>query len=299
MNRPDTVTVDPAAVAEQAADRVAERAGVRLAELHDMAELRSAHELSARIWGSLPTNPPITAELGKAIGHAGGYLSGAWEVGSAGGPDRLVGVCVGFRGRHASLHSHLCGVDRDARGRDIGHALKLHQRAWALAEGLTEVTWTFDPLVRRNAYFNLAKLGAVPQAYLLDFYGVMVDALNAGDEHSDRLLVSWPLTDARVVAAAAGNPLEVDVAALRADGATVALDADEHGRPVPGDASAAVVLVRVPDDIAAVRAADPAAASAWRAATRQLFGHLFDAGGAVAGFHRDGWYVLARKEGGS
>ena len=298
MTSPDARAVSPLAVsAGEAADRVAQRAGVRLAELHDMAELRSAHELAARIWGSPPTSPPITAELGKAIVHAGGYLSGAWEMPAPGEPERLVGLCVGLRAVHESLHSHLCGVDRDVRGRDIGYALKLHQRAWTLAQGLSEVTWTFDPLVRRNAYFNLAKLGAVPRWYLPDFYGVMADTLNAGDEHSDRLLVSWPLTDPRVVAAATGDPVEVDVAELLAAGATVALDADSLGRPAPGDASGAIMLMRVPDDIAAVRAADPPAARTWRTATRQLLVDLFESGGAVTGFHRDGWYVLARQEG--
>jgi predicted GNAT superfamily acetyltransferase len=31
------------------------------------------------------------------------------------------------------------------------------------------VTWTFGPLVRRNAYFNLVKLGATAVAFHKDF----------------------------------------------------------------------------------------------------------------------------------
>ena len=307
MTRPDLETADLAradvstAAAIGAADRAAQLAGVRIGELASMAELRLAHRLAAEIWGSAADSPPITAELGRAIGHAGGYLSGAWQADAASGePDRLIGVCVGFLGRDQSLHSHLCGVDPSARGHQIGYALKLHQRAWALRAGLAEITWTFDPLIRRNAFINLTKLGACAIQYLPDFYGVMADQLNAGDEHSDRLLVSWHLADPRVARASAGTPVEVDLEMLRQRGASVALDAGDDGRPVeppsPPGGSGPVRLVRVPADIVAVRIADPAAGQAWRAATRRLLSEHLDRGGRIAGFHRDGWYVLDREE---
>ena len=72
--------------------------------------------------------------------------------------------------------------------------MKLHQRAWAADHGLAWVTWTFDPLVRRNAWFNIGVLGAEVHEYLVDFYGPIDDSINAGDE-SDRLLVAWPTSD--------------------------------------------------------------------------------------------------------
>jgi len=312
MTRPYPDAADPAAAnvstaaAFSAADRAAQLAGVRIDELASMAELRLAHRLAAEIWGSAVDSPPITAELGRAIGHAGGYLSGAWQGDPAStAPARLIGVCVGFLGRDRSLHSHLCGVDPAARGHQVGYALKLHQRAWALGAGLAEITWTFDPLVRRNAFINLAKLGARATQYLPDFYGVMADQLNAGDEHSDRLLVRWPLVDPRVARACAGAPVEVDLEALRRGGASIALAAGGDGRPheppqpppsAPAGGSGQVRLVQVPADIAAVRAADPASGQAWRAASRRLLGEHLDGGGRIAGFHRDGWYVLDREE---
>lgn len=312
MTRPDLDAVDPAtanaitAAAIGAADRAARLAGIRIEELASMSELRLAQRLATEIWGSAADSPPITAELGRAIGHAGGYLSGAWQADPASAdPGRLIGICVGFLGRDRCLHSHLCGVTAAARGRQVGYALKLHQRAWALQAGLVEITWTFDPLVRRNAFINLAKLGASATQYLPDFYGVMADQLNAGDEHSDRLLVSWLLADPRVARACAGASIEVDLDALRRGGALVALDADEDGRPQeppeqtqpsPSGGPGPVRLVRVPADIAAVRAADPAASQVWRAATRRLLGEHLDSGGRIAGFHRDGWYVLDREE---
>ena len=89
-------------------------------------------------------------------------------------------------------------------GRHVGFALKLHQRAWALLRGVSEIAWTFDPLVSRNAYFNLVKLGAQPAEYLPNFYGTMLDTIN-GDDDSDRLLVRWRLRSPHVVAAAAAS----------------------------------------------------------------------------------------------
>ena len=84
-------------------------------------------------------------------------------------------------------------------------SLALPTSPWALARGLAQVSWTFDPLVRRNAYFNLAKLGARPRAYLVNFYGPMSDGINAGDD-TDRLEAQWRLDDPRVFRASAGEP---------------------------------------------------------------------------------------------
>ena len=76
-------------------------------------------------------------------------------------------------------------VTRRGRGHQVGHALKMHQRRWALERGLSTITWTFDPLVARNAYFNLAKLGATPVHYYEDFYGELGDELG-GDAPDPR-----------------------------------------------------------------------------------------------------------------
>ena len=100
-------------------------------------------------------------------------------------------MCVGFLGLHPSysLHSHAAGVTAAGTGRGIGFALKQDQRAWALERGIGTVTWTYDPLVRRNAFFNLTRLGARPVEYVVDFYGEMTDAINTG-QGSDRFMVA-------------------------------------------------------------------------------------------------------------
>ncbi|WP_103354464.1 GNAT family N-acetyltransferase [Amycolatopsis sp. CA-128772] len=276
--------------AAAAAAGAARASGVHVRTLTEVAELAAVSRLFESIWQRAPRNPLVTGELLRAMVSAGNYVAGAFD-----GPE-LLGACFGFFGEPAKggLHSHIAGVATPGHGRGIGFALKLHQRAWALEQGVATISWTFDPLVRRNAHFNLTKLAARPERYLPDFYGPMTDGLNgAGD--TDRLMVAWDLASPPVRTAAAGRPGRVDVAALRARGAAVALAADPGGAPVTGPADAPVVLVAVPPDVEALRRTDPGQSRAWRVAVREVLGGLLAEGASVTGFDRAGWYVIARE----
>lgn len=256
-----------------------------------LAEIHAVNALFDQIWQPDKGNPPVTVDQLRAMTYAGNYLAGAFDHGL------LVGACVGFFAAPVgvSLHSHVAGVAADVRGRSIGFALKLHQRAWALEQGLTEVTWTFDPLVRRNAYFNLVKLGAVPRDYLVDFYGDMDDAINIG-QGSDRLLIGWDLDSDAVVNACAGRAADANDGATSA--APFALVEDEAGEPrvvdEPGWQDAPVIRVQTPADIERLRRVNPDAARWWRLATREVLGGLAAAEARVTGFSRSGWYVVER-----
>ena len=278
------------------AERGAQAAGVVVREVSSVADLSAVRQVFDTVWNADPANPAATVELLRAYAHTGQYVVLAQDAGSG----ELLAASVAFLGAPIgrALHSNITGVLPAGLGRSLGFAIKLHQRAWALGRGLDLVTWTFDPLIRRNAWFNLAKLGARPVEYLDEFYGPMDDAINAGDA-SDRLYVSWPLDDPRVAAAAAGQAQVVDVDALRRKGSRVLLSIGEGGlAPVVGDAAVAseagpqTALVQVPPDIEALRGQDPALASAWRSAVRQTLGGAMRAGWQVSGFGRDGWYVL-------
>ncbi|MEO3801743.1 GNAT family N-acetyltransferase [Nonomuraea sp. B1E8] len=257
---------------------------IEVRELHEMAEFERVNDLFEDIWHFGPGDPPITMELMRALSHAGGYVAGAFEG------DRLVGGSVGFLAAGGALHSHVTGTTR----RGAGFELKLHQRRWALGRGIERITWTYDPLVRRNAHFNLAKLGARPQEYLPRFYGVMGDAINQGDE-SDRLLAVWPLTAPHVEALTRREPGENAAPEGAPEGAVVAL-ADDGGRPVQGPvqgpAGAGAVLVAVPADIEGLRGSDPGTAKAWRLAVREVLGGLMAEGRTVTGFCGKTYYVV-------
>ncbi len=259
-------------------------------ELHDLQDLNELARLFEVIWGRAD-RPLINTDILRALAHSGNYVAGA-RVGS-----RLVGGLVGWLGgspaHELHLHSHILGVVDDSQVRGVGFELKQHQRRWCLERGINVIEWTTDPLVRRNAYFNLYKLGARARGYLVNFYGVMPDGINAGEE-SDRLLISWQLDSPQAVAAADGRATEPEVEELLREGASVALSVGTANEPVAGSASARVLICQVPDDIVALRRSDPANAKAWRVSVRGALGGAFDAGYQVRGATRTGWYVLER-----
>ncbi|MER5357659.1 GNAT family N-acetyltransferase [Streptomyces sp. NPDC002785] len=276
-----------AAAAAAAAELAAHRAGVAVSELHELDEMLEACRVLDRVWRPDPGNPLITPELLRVLAHCGSYVVGVHQDG------RMVGFCLGFLAT-AGLHSYIAGVDDSVRGRSVGFAVKQHQRAWALARGITTVTWTFDPLISRNAYFNLAKLGAAPSEYLADFYGAMQDEVNAGTE-TDRLMVSWELTGEHAVRSAADTPPTVTVDSAGAH-AVVGLDAKPDGAPAVGRRDGDTVLVRIPTEIEMLRRTDPSLARAWRYALREVLGGLMAEGHTVTGFTRDGWYVIDKRQ---
>ena len=269
---PDTRAASTAATeAAQAADR----ADVRVLALDTLATVRDAAALFSRVWKTDAATPPLAAEVMRAVEHAGGYVVGAYAG------DVLVGASSGFLGIGSDgrpvLHSHISGVLQQGRG--VGVALKLHQRAWALDRGICAITWTFDPLVRRNAWFNLVKLGATGVEYLPDFYGPMTDGVNGGDS-SDRLFTRWDL------ARAPAGPLEAPGAVLLLD------DVDGEPRPVSGDGE--LLTLRLPADIEAMRGTSPTTARAWRMAVRQALVPAFADGFQVRGMTSDACLVLGR-----
>jgi predicted GNAT superfamily acetyltransferase len=258
----------------------------------------AAADLWDRIWqsGSVPRLGP---EMLRALTHAGNYLGGALRDGE------LVGALAGFfaAGDALHLHSHILGVDPGIRSAGIGFALKLHQRRWALERGLSRITWTFDPLVSANAYFNVSKLGAEGVEYHANFYGVMADAINGGGD-TDRVLVSWRLDDPRVARLCLGAPRIGDDDDLRAAAARAphALVADADGAPrvdwrsVESD-SVDALQCAVPRDIVAMRRDTPQLAAAWRLALREVLSPAFARGLLLRGVTRDGVYLLARSRG--
>jgi predicted GNAT superfamily acetyltransferase len=280
MMIPDFATVAEEARAQ--ADAAAARHGVRVVELVRAAEHHAAAALFARIWRAESVDTVINAGLLTALAHADGYVVGVYRG------DELVGGAVGLRGAD-HLHSHLTGVDQSGRG--LGVVVKQHQRAWCLVRGIPSVRWTFDPLVARNAYFNLHRLGARAVEYLPDFYGPLDDGLNAGDA-TDRLYIRWDLASPAAIAAARGR----DVPAPDGPDAVTVVDRapDEPDRPVsvdpPGDGRP--LRIAVPADIESLRGRDPELAAQWRLRVRAAMVAALSDGYRIAGISRDGFYTL-------
>ncbi len=282
------------------AEKAAAWASVRLTELDALRDGDAVQGVIGRVWGG----QPIGRELLRAMQHAGCSFHGAWDTGTSEGDQNaaggLIGYVLGFAGvaDGLHLHSHMLAVVPEWRNRGAGLALKLAQRAWALDHGLTEIRWTFDPMLLGNARFNLLRLGAVATRYLPDFYGPMGDDLNRG-ERTDRFEVSWVTTSRRVASAvtpgggdpSAAHPDAAEILSMRAgfDGAA----------PEPlttGVEPADRALVAVPPDHLALRRGDPPLARRWREAAGEAFRACFDLGMIVTGVTGDGRYVFERTD---
>ena len=200
----------------------------------------------------------ITPNLLQAMIHSGAYLSGAFIDGNCVGAAFAFPATTG--GLH--LHSHMTAVIDKFRDKGIGHALKIDQYKWAKQNNYKEITWTFDPLVARNAKLNILKLGVDISAYYPNFYGDMPDELNAGDE-SDRVMASLKVVgDAPTPRTAISAP----------------------------DKSA--VLISIPSDIVSIRVKDIAENLRWRRSVRDEFVSVLARGGKVVGFSANNEYVV-------
>jgi predicted GNAT superfamily acetyltransferase len=252
---------------------------VSIRSLESLDELAQVGPLFEQVWGTTGYQLAMPVNLLRALVHSGNYVSGAFS-------DRaLVGAAVGWLGEHGGrveLHSHAVGVDRAVQGQGVGHDLKLHQKRWAQTKGLRRITWTFDPLGRRNAWFNLAKLGARAVAYYPNFYGIMPDDLNGTDE-TDRCLIAWELSSDPTPASS-----EPATALLTesADQAPIV-----HDTPIGGARS---LRCQVPQDIVSIRQSDAGLGREWRLALRATMGRAMQDGFVATGMTRDGWYVLER-----
>lgn len=275
-----------AAVAEQAQTAAliaAESAGVSVCDEGSLGGFLEIETLFNSVWLLPPGESAIPTELLRSISHAGCNVTAARD-----GAGRIVGAAAAIvTPQSSSMYSLIAGVLPGISDRGVGFAIKQHQRAWALARDLTEMTWTFDPLVSRNARFNLTKLGADANDYAVDFYGPMQGAMNANDE-SDRLVAVWRLLSDESGACSEDRPVAVDRPEF---GPNEVLRFGPDGEPALVAAEGAL-WCRVPTDIVALRAQNPPVAAEWRRCIRSIFTDAFASGHSARGVSRDGWYRL-------
>jgi predicted GNAT superfamily acetyltransferase len=226
--------------------------------------------------------------------------------------DKLVGFVFGFPGieftpdgprpKHCS---HMMGIHPDHRDGGIGFSLKRAQWQMVRHQGLDHITWTYDPLLSRNAYLNITKLGAVCDTYRRSEYGDMRDGLNAGLP-SDRFQVDWWINTRRVdrrLSKRARRPLKLEnfseaglhplyIPEMRLDGW---LRPPEHFSPLEGK----LTLAEIPSDFSALKDGDFALARDWRFFSREVFETAFASGYIVTDFVYDegrSFYVLSHGE---
>jgi predicted GNAT superfamily acetyltransferase len=282
------------------------RAGVQSITIRDLVSIADLSQLKAvekQVWrlDDADTLPLSLAIAGKA---AGNIFVGAFD--NDRDKDQLVGFAFGFLGREhgvTTIHSHMLAVLDQYRHLDLGSRLKQAQRERAMAIGIQEMTWTFDPLQSRNAHFNFSKLGVVSDSYKVDFYGPATSSM-LHQNGTDRLWVRWMLKSKRVRDRLAGKNARsetFDVMKLLAP----LVRFDPSGKPGRADLGESLarqrVSIEVPGDILQIERADMDLAHEWRDATRWAFREAVKAGFVVAEFCRSirgqqgpGAYLLER-----
>ena len=238
---------------------------VVIRELVTIPDQNKGLDLFDAIWPIPGGGREIPENLMQAFVHNGSYFVGAFSG------DEILGATFGFIGINGGthLHSHMSAVLPKSRDLGVGALMKRHQFNWALERKIPFISWTFDPLVKKNARFNISKLGVEISAYFQDFYGPMTDLVNAGDA-SDRLMAKWLVSD--TAPQSSNNFLEVPKGALS---------------------------IAIPEDIVALRAKNTEEAMAERLRVRGEFLTAFDKGYKVIGFSNINGYILSKSESGN
>ena len=256
--------------------------------------MRIVEDLQKEVW-ILQDRDVVPVTQLVAARHAGGQLIGARDGRT------LIGFVYGFVGlEHGRTihHSHMLAVKPAHRNCDAGYRLKLAQRERVLAQGITRITWTFDPLQSVNAFFNICKLGVLSDTYKINFYGPETSSVlhRIG---TDRLWVTWLLDSDRVRERLEGKPVGHEI-----DSQTTPLVvADAGGWPrefaLKEALTGAQTFIEIPSDINSVQRQYAEQALRWREVTRRGFTEAFAAGFRVVDFIRQsrsgqsvGVYVL-------
>jgi predicted GNAT superfamily acetyltransferase/predicted GIY-YIG superfamily endonuclease len=234
--------------------------------LDSVSDLEKFVDLEIAVWGLDPRDAVPTSLL-HAMAFNGGLVVGVYDR------DEMIGMAFAFpaiQNAKRILWSHMTGVRPDYQGKGVGFALKQFQRTWALEQGYTKMGWTFDPLQRGNANFNLHGLGVTAQTYHINLYGEMTDGINAGLP-SDRLEVIWDLRQKRVQKLAKGVPDSPSVDIIMESPYLLRAVNDKALEcPLP-PRRPNICRIEIPNDIANLKRNSPQTALTWRLAVRSAF----------------------------
>jgi predicted GNAT superfamily acetyltransferase len=261
---------------------------IRLLETNE--EMSAVEDLQRVTWPGSETDV-VPAHLLITAVHNGGVVLGAFVN------QELVGFVFGFPGLEFTPDgprpkhcSHMAGVHPDHRDSGIGFALKRAQWQMIRHQSLDHITWTYDPLLSRNAYLNVARLGAVCSTYRESEYGDMRDGLNAGLP-SDRFQVDWWINTKRVERRLGKHPRPMlKLSNLTRVGVrplyTLQMGEGNFVRPpehVP-TLEAQLVAAEIPSDFMALKTGDFPLARDWRFFSREFFETAFSKGYIVTDF---------------
>lgn len=263
-------------------------------EIRESKHLEAIVDLQADVWlSSDRESTPHNTLL--AIIHHSGSIIGAFDG------ERVVGFTLAFISRFGDefgMWSHMAAVHPDYQRQGIGFQLKHEHRQLCLQEGYRLMKWTFDPLQRGNANFNLRQLGGFSDTYHVNFYGYMKDGLNKGMP-SDRLELTWDMPSARVVASAE-QPLPYITTDYPQEAFLLAQHPDRSPNLSEHLPSERYHFAEIPYDINALKKDDMDLGLAWRFALRDVMLKMNEQGYRVVDFITQDeqikrcWYVFEK-----
>lgn len=263
-------------------------------------EHRELMDLEREIWDTDYTET-FPYHITIPLLDIGGIVLGVYEE-ESGRPVGMVVMMPGFRDGKVFYYSHMLGLLREYRGKGIGKKLKEIQRRRALLKGIDLIEWTYEPLLSRNAWFNLVKMGVVVRRYKVNYYGITHFEYSRGIE-TDRFVVEWYLKSPRVVKRMKGNHVWKSFDYFISEvGAEVVLSSrntrkgfPEPGKPITGS-NKDVVLVEIPGDFTSMQRKAMDVAVSWRLKSRVIFKHYLSRGYVVIDLIKDSeqgyYYVL-------
>lgn len=192
------------------------------------------------------------------------------------------------------LWSHETAVLPEYLHQGIGYRLKAEQRRIAAEIGYQTIAWTFDPLVSRNAHFNLNKLGASIAEYKINVYGVLDNDVVNRALPTDRFVAVWPVagcspTPGPVLGADLDQPVWLALTDTLKPNLQV----------IPGTVRPTAVITEIPRRLDVVLDEQPDLAHEWRVAFRQVAEQLFALNYQVTHFDASGvhsFYTWTRNE---
>lgn len=261
-----------------------EKRSIIIRDITLRSEMREVENLQKEVWQS-DDRDVVPLNILAATREVGAILLGAFD-----GP-ALVGFAYSFVGRENERvihHSHMLAVKPAYRNVNLGYELKLAQRDRALAQGITRMTWTFDPLQSLNAHFNFAKLGVVSDTYKINFYGETTSSFLHQIGGTDRLWVTWPLDSSRVEerlqTKARCRTSNLDLAHIHC-----LVKVGPNNLPQRCPPSEVVgqneVAIEIPADINALQRESPESVVRWREATRWAFTQAIGSGYQIEDFY--------------
>lgn len=260
---------------------------IQIRPLRSQDECHAAEALQRDVWGKDFVDV-VPATLLHVVDYVGGLAAGAFDASGT-----MLGFLFGVNGvRDGRLvhWSHMLGVRDEARNLGIGRKLKEFQRDTLRSIGVTRIFWTFDPLMSKNAYFNLNRLGASVVEYVPDMYGSTTSPLHLGLA-TDRLVVSLETSsNGNQTASLAPSPgVPMLTAFPKLTDLTMSI----------GDRFPETALIEVPGNVLDVVARSNATARIWRLSVRDHFQWALRNGYSVRGLHCDpatyrSFYVVMR-----